>query len=349
MKAVCHGISLALTYGRKIVASKYRSILVTGGAGFIGSNYLHYILEHYEGLRITVLDKLTYAGNLENLSDVINSIRFIKGDIANPNDVAEAMNDVDAVINFAAESHVDRSIEDPLPFLRTNVEGVFVLLNEARKRNVERFLQVSTDEVYGDLSGRQGHSVETDPFAPRSPYAASKASAEHIVCSFFHSYGLDVVITRGANTYGQYQFPEKIIPLFITNAIDNKPLPVYADGTAIRDYMHVQDHVAGIDKVLQDGAAGEAYNLGTRQQISGIEVARRILRIMDRPIDLISYVADRPGHDYRYSIDPTKAEILGWKPEIPFDEGLQRTIDWYRKNELWWRKVKDRLHPYEKK
>lgn len=318
----------------------FKRVVVTGGAGFIGANYVHYALKVHPDWQIVVLDKLTYAGNLENLEAVMNQIEFIQGDIANPADVYKALQGADAVLNFAAESHVDRSLLDARAFVRTNLEGTLVLLEVARKAGVRRFLQVSTDEVYGDLSGTKRHSLETDPFQPRSPYAASKAGAEHLVRAYGISHGLDVVITRGSNTYGPYQYPEKIIPLFITNALEDKPLPIYGDGSAVRDYMHVQDHAAGIDLVLHRGTRGEAYNLGAREQISGVQVAEAILLALRKPLSLKQFVADRPGHDYRYSVDPSKAEALGWVRRYSFHQGLAETIQWYRQNRAWWQRVR---------
>ncbi|MER3481873.1 MAG: dTDP-glucose 4,6-dehydratase [Meiothermus sp.] len=321
---------------------EFKRVLVTGGAGFIGSNYVHFALEQHPDWEIAVLDKLTYAGNLENLEPVKGRIEFIQGDIADPDAVAKAMRGVDAVLNFAAESHVDRSLLGPLPFVKTNVEGTLVLLEAARKLGVKRFLHVSTDEVYGDLHGLEHHSVETDPFRPRSPYSASKAAAEHMVFAHGISFGLDVVITRGSNTYGPYQYPEKIIPLFITNALEDKPLPLYGDGSAVRDYMHAYDHASGIDAVLHEGKSGEAYNLGAREQVPGTEVAKRVLEALDKPLSLTKFVTDRPGHDYRYSVDPSKAEALGWKRRYAFPEGLSETVKWYLQNEGWWRRVREK-------
>ncbi|MHB1002042.1 MAG: dTDP-glucose 4,6-dehydratase [Armatimonadota bacterium] len=321
----------------------FNRVVVTGGAGFIGSNYVHYALEHHPGWEIVVLDKLTYAGNLDNLHDIMDRITFIEGDITDPESVKDALDDSDAVINFAAESHVDRSLVDPRPFVKTNVEGTLVLLNEARQSGVKRFLHISTDEVYGDVSGTDVHSLETDTFAPRSPYAASKAGAEHLVFSYHTSYGMDVVVTRGSNTYGPYQYPEKIIPLFITNAFEDKSLPLYGSGLALRDYMHVEDHASGIDTVLHKGVSGNAYNLGAREEITGIDVASKVLQILEKPGDLVSYVTDRPGHDYRYSVDPAKAESLGWVRKWSFDDGIEQTICWYMDNEPWWRSVKEKL------
>jgi dTDP-glucose 4,6-dehydratase len=327
------GISSAVSYGRKIVARSFHRVLVTGGAGFIGSNYVRYALKVHPEWQITVLDKLTYAGNRANLAGL--PIRFIEGDVADPEAVREACRGVEAILNFAAESHVDRSLQDPRPFIRSNVEGTLILLEEARRLGI-RFLQVSTDEVYGDLSGIQGHSKEEDPLRPRSPYAASKAAAEHLVHSYFVSYGLDAVLTRGSNTYGPYQYPEKIIPLFILRALADEPLPLYGDGSAVRDYMHVEDHAAGIDLVLHQGASGQAYNLGAREQISGREVAERILDLLGKPHSLIRSVPDRPGHDYRYSVDPSRAEALGWQRRWSFEEGLAATVRWYQEHPRWW-------------
>lgn len=325
---------------------EFQRVMVTGGAGFIGSNYVHYALANHPNWEIVVLDKLTYAGNLDNLSDVRDRITFIEGDIANPDDVEQAVNEngnkVDAILNFAAESHVDRSLRDPLPFIRTNIEGTLLLLESARKHQIQRFLHVSTDEVYGDLVGSDRHSLETDPLAPRSPYAASKSGAEHLVFSYGISYGLDVVITRGSNTYGLYQYPEKIIPLFITNALESKSLPIYGNGSAVRDYLYVEDHCSGIDTVLHAGVSGQAYNLGARMEVNGIEVAKTILDLLDRPESLMQYVSDRPGHDYRYSVDPSAAESLGWQRQWDFQRGLAQTVAWYKQNPEWWQAVKDK-------
>lgn len=321
---------------------RFQKVLITGGAGFIGSNYVHYALTHHPEWEIVVIDKLTYAGNLDNLKDISDRITFIEGDIANPEDVEKAVNGVDAILNFAAESHVDRSLRDPLPFIRTNIEGTLLLLEAARKHQIKRFLHVSTDEVYGDLVGSDRHSLESDPLSPRSPYAASKAGAEHLVFSYGISYGLDVVITRGSNTYGPYQYPEKIIPLFVTNALESKSLPIYGKGEAVRDYLYVEDHCSGIDTVLHAGESGNAYNIGARVQINGIEVATTVLGLLDRPESLMQYVSDRPGHDYRYSVDPSAAENLGWKRKWDFKRGIAQTVAWYQQNADWWQAVKDK-------
>ncbi|CAN1211482.1 dTDP-glucose 4,6-dehydratase [Tumidithrix helvetica PCC 7403] len=319
-----------------------KKVLVTGGAGFIGSNYVRYALQHHPTWEIVVLDKLTYAGNLENLSAVSDRITFIQGDIADPQDVQKATEGIDCMINFAAESHVDRSLKDPYPFISTNIQGTLVLLEAARDRQVKRFVHVSTDEVYGDLSGTDRHSLESDALAPRSPYAASKAGAEHLVFSYHISYGLNAVVTRGSNTYGSNQYPEKIIPLFITNALEGKSLPVYGDGSAVRDYLHVEDHCSGIDTVLQFGESGRAYNLGARLAVSGIEVAHQVLALLKQPESLMQFVTDRPGHDYRYSVDPSSAESLGWLRQWDFSRGLAQTVAWYQGHSDWWQRLKNK-------
>jgi dTDP-glucose 4,6-dehydratase len=318
----------------------FHKVLVTGGAGFIGSNFVHYALDHHPDWEIVVLDKLTYAGNLDNLKDIRDRLIFIQGDIANPDDVEKSVKGVDCILNFAAESHVDRSLRDPRPFIQTNIEGTLLLLEAARKYQVSRFLHVSTDEVYGDLAGSDRHSLESDVLTPRSPYAASKAGAEHLVFAYGISYGLDVVITRGSNTYGLYQYPEKIIPLFITNALETKSLPIYGDGSAVRDYLYVEDHCSGIDTVLHRGKGGQAYNLGARLEISVVTVAQTILDLLDLPTSLMQYVRDRPGHDYRYSVDPSAAEALGWQRQWDFQRGMAQTVAWYKQHPEWWQAVK---------
>ncbi len=320
--------------------AEFRRILVTGGAGFIGSQYVRYALRRHPHWEIVVLDKLTYAGNADNLRDVGERVTFLCGDICTPRDIRTALADADAVVNFAAETHVDRSLVDARPFFRTNVEGTHVLLTEAVRAGTRRFLQVSTDEVYGDLSGTAFHSLETDALHPRSPYAATKAAADRLVLGGGASGGLDVVVTRGSNTYGPYQYPEKIVPLFITNALEDRPLPVYGDGGAVRDYLHVEDHCRGIDLVLHEGASTEVYNLGARLEVAGIEVAERVLRLLGKPRGLIRFVADRPAHDYRYSVDPSKAEALGWTRRWDFADGLADTVAWYRDNKEWWQRTK---------
>jgi len=317
-------------------------ILVTGGAGFIGSGYVRRAVRDHPDWSIRVLDLLTYAGNMANLADVEGRFEFIRGDIADPATVAEALDGCEAVINFAAESHVDRSLLDSRPFIHTNVLGTQVLLDGCRRFGVRRFLQVSTDEVYGDLAGTDRRSLEADPLRPRSPYAASKAAADHLVQAAHASFGLDTVITRGANTYGPRQFPEKIIPLFTSNAIDDRPLPIYGQGTAVRDYLHVDDHCSGIDLLLERGAAGGVYNLGGRLEIPGTTIATSILDALDKPHSLMAFVDDRPGHDQRYAVDPQAAESLGWTRTWSLEDGLRETIDWYQTHESWWRPLRQR-------
>ena len=317
-------------------------LLVTGGAGFIGSAYVRDVLARRDGTHITVLDKLTYAGNEANLAAVradeeqAARLRFVHGDIADPAVVTPLVADVDAVVNFAAESHVDRSILDPEAFLRTGVIGVHVLLEACKAaEHRPRYLQVSTDEVYGNVE--TGHSRETDGFAPRSPYAAAKAAGELLVRSYVVTHGLDAVITRGSNTYGPYHHPEKLIPLFITNAIDDKPLPMYGDGLQQRDWLFVSDHAGGVDFVLRHGATGEAYNVPGGIEMTNRETVAMLLDRLGKPWSLVRHVDDRPGHDRRYAMDGSKLAELGWEPRTTFEDGLARTIDWYVANEAWWR------------
>ncbi len=315
-------------------------ICVTGGAGFIGSEFVRLILGTHPDDSVVVLDKLTYAGNLENLSSVRDDARFefVHGDIADVALVDGIAGRVDAIVNFAAESHVDRSLEAPGAFIQTDVYGTFVLMEAARHHGHTRFLHVSTDEVYGQV--RTGSSVEGDRFEPRSPYSASKAAAELLIQSYVVSYGFPALVTRGSNTYGPYQFPEKIIPLFITNALDGRELPVYGDGTAVRDYMYVTDHARGIDVVLRQGEPGQAYNLGFGGEVSGNEVANRIVELTGCSAGLIKRVADRAGHDMRYSLDSSRAKALGWAPQYDFAAGMEKTVAWYRENRAWWEPLK---------
>ncbi|HPP76309.1 MAG TPA: dTDP-glucose 4,6-dehydratase [Armatimonadota bacterium] len=317
-----------------------RKLLVTGGAGFIGSNYVRYVLNKYPDYHVTVIDSLTYAGNLDNLADLSGPrMEFVKGDIRNREDVDGLIRDADAVINFAAESFVDRSILEPDAFITTDVLGTHVLLEAARKHGIERFVHISTDEVYGDVE--EGSSTETDPFRPNSPYSASKAGGDLLVRSYYVTYKLPVMITRGSNTYGPYQHPEKLIPLFITNAIDDKPLPLYGDGQQVRDWLYVMDHCSGIDLVLHKGTLGEAYNIGGGNERTNIQITYMILKYLGKPESLIKHVTDRPGHDRRYSIATTKLKSLGWQPEMPFEDGLKETVEWYQANQSWWRKIKE--------
>jgi len=317
-----------------------RHILVAGGAGFIGSAYARSVLRSDSDVRVTVLDKLTYAGNLANLAPVADDprYRFVRGDIARREDVLPALADCDALVNFAAETHVDRSILDAGAFVQTDVAGTLVLLEAVKDLGTPRALFVSTDEVYGDVE--EGASVETDPFAPRSPYAASKAGGELLVRAYRITHGLPVLVTRGSNTFGPYHYPEKLIPLMITNALDDGPLPVYGDGRQRRDWLYVDDHARGIDHVLRHGALGEAYNLGGGNERENIDVVRRILRLTGKPADLIRHVADRPGHDRRYALDCARAHALGWRPRRTFEEALAATVRWYEANEPWWRPLK---------
>ena len=321
-------------------------LLVTGGAGFIGSAYVRDVLGRRDGTRITVLDKLTYAGNEANLAPVRDDpemagrFTFVQGDIADPEVVGPLVDASDAVLNFAAESHVDRSILDPEAFLRTGVIGVHVLLDACRTADGgggdrPRFLQVSTDEVYGSVA--TGHSRETDPLAPRSPYAAAKAAGELLVGSYVVTYGLDAVVTRGSNTYGPYHHPEKLIPLFVTNAIDDLPLPLYGDGLQQRDWLYVSDHAGAIDHVLRHGVSGETYNVPGGVEMTNRDTVGRLLARLGKPVSLIRHVEDRPGHDRRYAMDGSKLAALGWRPTMSFDDGLARTVDWFVANEGWWR------------
>jgi len=304
----------------------FSRVMVTGGAGFIGSNYVHLLLERHPSYEVVVVDKLTYAGNLANLADLADDPRhsFVEADIADPDAMERAMGGCDAVVNFAADSHVDRSLHDPAGFIRTDVHGVFVLLEAARKHGVKRFLQISTDEVYGHFP-EGGESREGDRLRPRNPYSAAKAGGEMMVNAYVETYGLDCVITRGSNTFGQFQYPEKFIPLMITNAIEGQPLPIYGDGQQRRDWLYVRDHCTGVDLVLHKGRTG---------------VATLILDRLGKSHDLMQHVGDRPGHDRRYALDTSKAEALGWEPRHDFSIMLAETIDWYAANEGWWRAIK---------
>jgi dTDP-glucose 4,6-dehydratase len=315
-------------------------LLVTGGAGFIGSEFVRQTIARHPEDSVVVLDKLTYAGNEHNLASVADArgFRFVHGDVCDMELVDTLVGDVDVIVNFAAESHVDRSLEAPGQFIQTDVYGTFVLLEAARRAQHSRFLQVSTDEVYGDIEA--GSSSESDPLRPRSPYSASKAGAELMVWAYRASYGMPVITTRGSNTYGPYQYPEKIIPLFITNAIDDQPLPIYGDGGAVRDYLHVADHARGIDAALRMGIPGEDYNIGFGGATNGLEVADLVLGALDKPATLKQHVHDRLGHDRRYAVDTAKLRALGWRPEVSLDRGLRETVDWYRSNQDWWRPLK---------
>jgi len=318
-----------------------KRILVTGGAGFIGSNFVRYMLREHPELDILVLDALTYAGNLENLADVAGDPRFFffRGDIRDEAMVDNLVPNVDTIVNFAAETFVDRSIHEPADFVTTDVVGTFRLLEAARRHGVERFVHISTDEVYGSVE--QGSSVETDPVEPRSPYSASKAASDLLARSYFVTYGVPVIITRASNNYGPYQHPEKLIPFFITNALEDRPLPVYGDGQQVRDWLYVEDHCSAIDIVLRKGVPGEIYNVGGGFERTNLEVTRGILRALGKDESLIKFVKDRPGHDRRYSLDTAKLRSLGWEPKVSFDEGLPATVRWYVENEGWWKRVRE--------
>jgi len=318
-------------------------LLVTGGAGFIGSNFIHYWLNKYQDDEIINLDSLTYAGNLENLSDIAESPRyhFIKGDISDEKIVRQAMTGVDVVVHFAAESHVDRSIIDSTNFIRTNIEGTRVLLEAARSLGNIRFHHISTDEVFGALTLAAPPFNEHSPYDPRSPYSASKAASDHLVRAYFHTYQLPITISNCSNNYGPYQFPEKLIPLFITNLLDHKKLPLYGSGLNVRDWIHVDDHNRGVELIIKKGKIGETYCLGGNSEKNNLEMSHLILQLMDQGIEMIEHVSDRLGHDLRYAIDFSKAKKdLGWEPEIKLEDGLKTTIDWYKNNEAWWRTLK---------
>jgi dTDP-glucose 4,6-dehydratase len=315
-------------------------ICVTGGAGFIGSAFVRNVLRDHPEDEIVVLDKLTYAGNLENLASVADDrrYRFVRGDICDAEVVAATVAGTDAVVNFAAETHVDRSISGPQDFIRTDVLGTQVLLEAVRALGVGRYLQVSTDEVYGSIM--QGSFREADPLRPSSPYSASKAAADLLVLAYRQTYDLPVLITRSSNNYGPYQYPEKIVPLFITNALEGKPLPVYGDGRNVRDWIYVDDNCAAIDQVLRHGAAGEVYNVGGGNEIENLQLTQVILDELGLGREVLRFVADRPGHDRRYSIACEKVRALGWQPRIAFADGMAQTIAWYREHGDWWKKIK---------
>lgn len=319
-----------------------KRVLVTGGAGFIGSCFTRRLRRERRGVGIVVLDKLTYAGNLQNLAalDGDPDTRFLQGDIADRRAVEEAMTGCDTVVNFAAETHVDRSLHDPGSFLETDVKGVFVLLDEARRRGVERFIQISTDEVYGQILS--GEFSETDPLNPRNPYAAAKCGGDRLAYSFWASYGVPVIVTRSSNNYGPYQYPEKVIPLFVTNALDDQPVPLYGDGRNVRDWLHVEDHAAALLLLLEVGAPGETYNIGGGNEVENLDLTRRILALLGKPESLIQRVTDRPGHDRRYALSTRKLRSLGWSPAFDFEQGLAGTVRWYVEHPEWWRAIKER-------
>ena len=317
-------------------------ILVTGGAGFIGSNYIHYILDNYPNDKVVNLDALTYAGNLENLKDIEDNsnYKFVHGDIMDGVLVNELVKDVDVVVHFAAESHVDRSIKDSAAFVRTNINGTLILLEAAKNNGNTRFHHISTDEVYGSLGKADPAFNENTNYDPRSPYSASKASSDHLVRSYFHTHGLPITVSNCSNNYGPYQFPEKLIPLFVTNLMDNKKIPVYGTGENIRDWLHVSDHCRAIDKIVRDGKIGETYCIGGNAEKTNIEITNIILDAMNKDQNMIEYVEDRKGHDKRYAInfDKIKKE-LDWSPSVTFEQGIADTIKWYQNNEQWWRNI----------
>lgn len=320
-------------------------ILITGGCGFIGSNFIRYLLKKYPDYRIVNLDALTYAGNPDNLKDIVGNSRysFIKGRIEDKKLIRNIINDFDSVIHFAAESHVDRSIQDVQPFIETNIVGTATILEAVRDSSVERLIHISTDEVYGAL-GDHGRFTEQTPLSPNSPYAASKASADLMVRAYHETYRIPSIIIRPSNNYGPYQYPEKFIPLMITNLLSNKKIPIYGEGNNIRDWLFVEDNCRAIDLILHRGKIGEIYNVGGNSEMRNIDLAKTVLRIMDMPEELITFVKDRPGHDYRYALDSSRIEReLGWKPETDIEKGLRMTIQWYKDNEWWWRPLKERL------
>ncbi|HVY68201.1 MAG TPA: dTDP-glucose 4,6-dehydratase [Patescibacteria group bacterium] len=318
-------------------------LLVTGGAGFIGSNFVHYWLARHPQDELAVLDKLTYAGNLENLAAVRDRITFIRGDICDPAAAGRAMTGADVVVHFAAESHVDRSIQEPGGFVRTNVLGTQVLLEAARQRGLARFHHVSTDEVFGQIPlDSDERWTEDSPYHPRSPYSASKAASDHLVRAYHYTYGLPVTISNCANNIGPYMFPEKLVPLAITNLLEGRKVPVYQPGNQVREWLYVEDHCRGIEAILEKGTPGETYFIGPNNpQFNNLEIIRKLLVIMQQGDEMIELVADRPGHDQKYALDHGKiTRQLGWQPQVGLDEALQRTVDWYRENQAWWQRVK---------
>lgn len=317
-------------------------ILVTGGAGFIGSNFIRLLMSSHPGYKIVNVDTLTYAGNLDNLRGIDTDLRytFVKGDICDSNLINTILekHEIDTIVHFAAESHVDRSIADASEFVRTNVLGTHTLLNAARRHAIRKFIHISTDEVYGSIP--EGSFKETDILTPSSPYSSSKAGSDLLALSYFTTYNLPVIITRCTNNFGPYQYPEKLIPLFVTNLIDGKKVPIYGTGKNIRDWIHVNDHCRAVDFLLHKGKTGEIYNIGGGSEKTNLEITEKILELLRKDESMIEYVTDRPGHDFRYSLDCSKLRSLGWKPGYSFEEGLQDTVTWYMQNEWWWRPLK---------
>jgi dTDP-glucose 4,6-dehydratase len=316
-----------------------KRLLVTGGAGFIGSNFIHHILAKYPDYKVTNIDKLTYCGNLENLKDISGNknYKFVKGDIADQKTVDRLVKDSDIVLNFAAETHVDRSIKDPASFVRTNVFGTHTLLESTKRHGTGLFIQISTDEVYGSIT--KGAFTEESPIAPNSPYSAAKAGADLLVRSYFVTHRSPVIITRSSNNFGPYQYPEKVIPLFVTNLIEGKKVPLYADGSNIRDWLFVIDNCEAIDTVMHKGKLGEVYNIGGGNEITNMELTKTILRLLGKGEEYIEFVKDRPGHDKRYSLDISKIEALGWRPRHDFKRALELTVNWYNENRSWWKRL----------
>lgn len=317
-------------------------ILVTGGLGFMGSAFIRLMLKKHKDWQIVNLDKVTYAANFENLKSESKNprYRFVKGDIADPQAVKRVVAGCDAIINYAAETHVDRSIMDPDAFIRTDVYGTYTLLEVCRKYKIKKFIQISTDEVYGDI--RRGRFKETDMLKPSSPYSASKAGGDMLVLGYWRTYGVPGIITRSSNNYGPYQYPEKIIPLFVTNLLENKKVPVYGKGHQVRDWLYVEDHVRAVETVLRRGRSGQIYNIGSdaRQDLTNLQLTKTILKLVGRDEKMIAYSQDRPGHDVRYAINCDKLKMLGWRPQVKFQQGIQLTVDWYRHRSGWWKKIK---------
>ena len=331
----------AITYNN-LREDNVKTYLVTGGAGFIGSRFVNFILEKYDDVKVVNIDKLTYAGNPENIKELSDDERhiFCKDDICNEQRIKEIFQlyKPNYVVNFAAESHVDRSIGKPEDFIQTDVFGTFILLEASRKHKIEKFIQISTDEVYGSTLGDPFR--ETDPLMPSSPYSASKSAADRLAYSYFKTYDLPVIITRASNNYGSNQYPEKLIPLFITNAMDDKPMPLYGDGLNVRDWLYVEDHCAAVDFIISKGVDGEVYNVGGGNELTNIVITDTILKMTDKSSDLIKFVDDRPGHDRRYALDCTKLTDLGWKAETDFEDAMKNTVEWYQNNRSWWEPLK---------
>jgi len=320
-------------------------LLVTGGAGFIGSNFVHYMLKKHPDCKLIILDKLTYAGNIDNLKDVMNKITFLKGDICVRKDVEKAVKNCDAILNFAAETHVDRSIIEAGTFVKTDVLGTYTLLELSRKYGVEPFIQISSDEVYGSIE--EGAFKETDPLNPSSPYSASKGGADLLTLAYYKTYGFPVMITRSSNNYGPYQHPEKFIPKLIIRALLNRSLPVYGDGKQVRDWLYVLDNCEAIDLILQKGKLGKIYNVGAGEEKTNIEVVKAVLKVLGKPEKLITFVKDRPAHDRRYSLDYSEITKLGWKPKTEFHKGLMKTVNWYLSNKWWWKPLVAKIEEFE--